>query len=282
MYYLVFAAVLLAALLDALQHVLIKGGTDPFARSLNVALAGGALALPLLIFTGLPQPAALPWLALSVCLGTAYWIALGRAYQSGALALVFPLSRGGGVLLSATGSHLWMSERLSIGEALVLALILTGLMVVAIGLSPRQGITPRAVLPSVVLGAIIGAFTLVDAVGVRAGGGALPYCLALYVGNACCVALFCLIRQGPRLAQDLDPGVFLSASLSMAAYALILFGFRHGPVATVAALAETSIVFAAVFGRVFLAEPTRPSQAFGLFMVMGGVTMLRLGLPGST
>lgn len=281
MYFLVFSAVILAALLDALQHVLIKGGADPFARSLAVAIAGGVIAAPLLVYTGLPPPEAWPWLALSVCLGALYWIALGLAYQSGTLAAVFPLSRGAGVLLSAAGSHLWMAERLTAGATLVLVTILIGLMLISTGLPPRHGLSPRALLASLCLGAIIGAFTLVDAVGVRVAGQALPYCLALYVGNALCISLFCAVCQRRRMASlplGTGPGVALSAGLSLAAYALILFGFRHAPVALVAALAETSLVFVAILGRVFLAEPTRPTQAFGLFVVVAGVMMLRLGM----
>ena len=279
MSYSILALVLVAAVLDAVQHCLIKSGTDPFARSLAVALAGGLIAAPLVLVVGLPDAAALPWLAGSVVVGTLYWIALGWAYQSGALAVVFPLSRGCGVVLTVLGSHLLVGERLSLGQTTVLCAILAGLALVTFGSRPKDRLTRTALIPSLCLGVIIGSFTLVDVMGVRVAGSALQYCLILYLGNAVGVGLFAAIRHGPRLARIRPaavPGIVSSACLSIAAYAMILFGFAHAPVALVAAVAESSIAFAALLGFVLLREPVRVSQSIGVLVIAAGVMLLRL------
>jgi drug/metabolite transporter (DMT)-like permease len=273
-------AVLIAALLDALQHYLIKSGTDPFARSLGVAIAGGLIAAPALAVTGLPAPGALPLLALSVLVGTLYWLTLGWAYQSGALAMVFPLSRGSGVVLAALGGSLILQERLSAGQAIMLCLMVLGIGMVAFGMRPKGRHLSRLDLaPTLCLGVIIAAFTLVDAVGVRLGGSALGYTLVLYLGNGLAVGAVALLRHGDRLAhlpRSTWPGIALSALMSLIAYALILYGMQHGPVAVVAALAETSILFAALLGIFWLREPTTASHSIGLSAIVAGVVLLRL------
>ncbi len=281
MSYSILALVLAAAVLDALQHCLIKSGVDPFARALAVALAGGLIAAPAVMVVGLPDAAALPWLAASVVAGTLYWIALGWAYQSGALAVVFPLSRGLGVMLTAVGSHVLVGEKLSPGQAMVLCAILAGLALVTFGMRPKNRLTLTTLIPSLCLGIVIGTFTLIDVIGVRVSGSALQYCLALYLGNAVGVGIFAAIRHGPRLARirpDALPGIIASAGLSIAAYAMILFGFAHAPAALVAAVAEASIAFAALLGFVLLREPTRVSHSIGVLVIAAGVVMLRLGV----
>lgn len=279
--YSILALVLAAAILDAVQHCLIKSGADPFARALAVAMAGGLIAAPLVMIVGLPDAAALPWLAGSVTFGTLYWIALGWAYQSGALAVVFPVSRGSGVMLTVLGSQVLVGERLGLGQATVLGAILAGLALVTFGMRPKDRVTLTTLIPSLCLGLVIGSFTLIDAMGVRVAGSALQYCLALYLGNAVAVGIFAVIRHGPRLARippDAVPGIVVSAGLSIAAYAMILFGFAHAPVALVAAVAEASIAFAALLGFVLLHEPARMSHSIGVLVIAAGVMMLRLGV----
>ena len=269
----VLAAVLAAALIDATQHCLIKSGANPFVRALYVAMAGGVLAAPLLTVTGLPAAAAWPLLAVSITLGSLYWLTLGWAYRGAALALVFPLSRGTGVVLTALGGRFIFRDRLTQSQGLMLTLILVGIFLVILSLRTRSR---SALASSLCLALLTAAFTLVDAAGVRLSGSPPAYCLTLYLGNALVVACFTLPRPDLRLPRAALPSIALSALFSLTAYALILYGLAHGPVAVVAALAETSIVFAALMGIFWLREGTTPRHALGLTVIALGVVLLRL------
>jgi drug/metabolite transporter (DMT)-like permease len=275
----VLAAVLSAAFLDALQHCLIKSGHDPFARALGVAVVGGVLALPLLFLTGLPAPASWPLLGLSIALGSLYWVTLGWAYHSGTLAMVFPLSRGSSVVLTALGGRFILQDRLTSTQGLMLVVMLLGLCLVAFSLRQKGRVSAGSLVPTACVALLTASFTLVDAAGVRLAGSATAYCLALYLGNALVVGGFAVVVHGNRLAglpRAALPGLALSAVLSLLAYTLILFGLRHGPVAIVAALAETSIVFAALLGIFWLRERTSPSHSLGLTAIAAAVILLRL------
>jgi drug/metabolite transporter (DMT)-like permease len=232
----------------------------------------------LLYVTGLPDPAAYPWLMASVVLGCLYWIALGAAYQTGALAMVFPLSRGTGVLLTTFGATTMMGETLAPVEMLTVAAVLAGLALVAVNGAPGT-FTLRGVGPSLVLAVIIAAFVLVDATGARASGSAAAYCAMLYVGNAIGIGMYAMTVHPGRIARLGRTAILPALSggaLSLVAYALILYGMTHAPIAVVAAMAETSIVFAGIIGVVWLREPAPFGHMAGLAMVAFGVFVLRL------
>lgn len=175
-----FALVLAAAVIDSLQHFLIKSGRDPFTRSLSVAMRGGVLAGPTLLITGMPDPAAWPVLAMSILLGSTYWFVLGWACRGEALAIVFPISRGAGIMLTALGGRFVLQDRLTTSQSWMLTLILAGLALIAFN---KRALGQKVALPSLCLAVVIAGFTLLDAAGVRLSGSALAYCCTLYLGN---------------------------------------------------------------------------------------------------
>ncbi|MBC2836392.1 EamA family transporter [Paragemmobacter straminiformis] len=280
MSHVVLLAVLAAALIDAVMHLLLKSERDCYAMSLLTGILGGGLGLVALCFTGLPDPAALPWLALSVLWGAGYWLMLGRAYDKGALGLVFPVARGGAVLLSTLVAAIFMAEHLSASALLVVLCILGGLALVTMNALP-QGLRLRGLGPTLGLAVVIAGYTVTDAVGVRLAGSATAYCAALYVGNAVVLSVFAARREGPRL-RALGPAALprgaLMAGMSLTIYGLVLFALQQAPVALVAALAETSIVFAAGLGYLWLREPARAAHTLGVLVIAGSVGMMHFAV----
>jgi drug/metabolite transporter (DMT)-like permease len=274
----VLAVILAAAALDALQHSLIKATGDAVSMALIVAMMGGLVALPVLAATGLPDPAAYPWLIASVAFGSLYWIVLGWAYQTHALAVVFPLSRGTAVLTTTLGAILFLDEALSPGQWLTVLTVVAGLVMIAT--HTAQGRMPLSALaPSLAVALVTSGFMLVDASGVRVSQSPAAYAAVLYLGNASGIGVYALLFQRRRLATFGPPMVIPAlwvAGMSLATYILILYAMTRAPVALVAALAETSIVFAAAIGVIWLREPARLGHLAGIAMVASGVVVLRL------
>lgn len=271
----IFALVLTAAFIDSLGHVLIKARGDPYHRALGVAIVGGILAAPLLLITGMPDPASWTILVVSILFGSMYWLALGWAYRGQALAVVFPLSRGAGIVLTAIGGYVFLHDRLTPSQNWMLILILAGLGLITFSQGPFRR---SAVVPSACLAVVIAGYTLMDATGVRLAGSPLAYCLALYVGNGLVVSALTLPRIGIRAPFADLPSVALAAAMSLTVYGMVLYALAHGPVAVISALAETSILFAALIGILWLRENTTPRHAIGLGLIALGVIMLRLDL----
>ena len=63
---------------------------------------------------------------------------------------------------------------------------------------------------------------------------------------------------------------------SVAAYGIVLWAMTRAPVAAVAALRETSVLFAAIIGAVLLKEKLGPGRLAGAVGVVLGVAALKL------
>ena len=272
-------AVLFGALLHAGWNALVKAGTDKALDTALLNLMGGVLALPILALAGLPGVAALPWLLASATIHVLYYALLTAAYRHGELALTYPLMRGTAPLLVALGSATLFAEALS-GPAFAGVLAICG-GVVLLGLS-RHGVdSGRAVALALANAVVIAGYTVVDAHGVRASTNAAAYIAALEILNVLPFGAIVLMQRGGAAvmqhARRRTPLVSLGAAASLASYGIALWAMTRAPVASVAALRETSVLFAAIIGAWQLHERFTPRRALGTAAILAGVAALRLG-----
>jgi phosphonate utilization associated putative membrane protein len=282
----VVAAVLFGALLHASWNALIKAGSDTSLDTALIHVMGCVVALPLLLWAGLPVPAAWPWLAASLVIHVGYYVALAGAYRHGDLGFTYPIMRGLGpllvaVVLGATGGSI-IDEQLSFSTLLGVAGISGGVLLV--GLSRAAGGDHRRALRFALLNAaIIAAYTIVDGIGVRASGNALQYVALLFLLDG--IPYFLLVMHGRGKAERPAawahmrarwPLALLGTLASLGSYGIALWAMTRAPVAAVAALRETSVLFAAVIGTWLLKEPFGMQRAAGTLCIVGGVMALRL------
>lgn len=282
----VLAAVLCGAALHAGWNALIKSATD---KSLDTALIhalGPAIAVPLLYFTGLPPAAAWPYIGLSTLIHIGYYVALASAYRHGDLGLTYPLMRGGAPLLVAVGGQVWIGEVLSPAAWAGVATVSLGVVLLGLARGGHTGPEAqrrKAVRVALCNAAIIAAYTVVDGLGVRAAGHAGAYVAALFLFDG--LPYFALVLWQRR--ADLPaarrymaarwPVAALGTAASLGSYGIALWAMTRAPVATVAALRETSVLFAAVLGTWLLREPFGWQRAAGTAVIVAGVVALRLG-----
>lgn len=284
----VIAAVLLGALLHAGWNVLVKSGRDKSLDTALVHFMAGVVALPLLAWVGLPDAACLPFIALSVLIHTGYYAALAGAYHHGELGLTYPLMRGVAPLLVALGSAFIVAESPSVAAWTGILGITLGVALVGLA-HPGRALHHRKALAYALANAVlIAGYTFVDAAGVRtevAGGGqAMRYVLLLFVLDSLPYTAGLWLRRGPAGRAtfiDYARGRWAVAALgggaSIASYAIALWAMTHSPVASVAALRETSVLFAALLGTWLLKERFGLQRAAGTVVIVAGVMALRLG-----
>jgi drug/metabolite transporter (DMT)-like permease len=277
----VFLAVLAAAALHALWNTLAKGSADRFLSIMLVAVASGVIALPFLPFLPPPKPAAWSWLLASGVIHIGYFIYLARAYQSGDLAQVYPIARGTAPLLVAMFGGGLLAERLS-GTAMAgLALLVPGLWLMTFrGGRDLAKLSAGPVLAAFATACFTAAYTIVDGIGVRASGHALSYSLWLFaLMGAFMLAVTLHLRGRPVVSQllgnwktGLGGGV-----MAVSAYSIALWAMTRAPVTLVAALRETSVLFAALFAAVLLKEPLTTWRLAAMGLIVAGIVLLRLG-----
>jgi phosphonate utilization associated putative membrane protein len=270
--------VLFGALLHASWNALVKSSTDKALDTALIHLFGSVLTLPLLFLVGLPRPEAWPYIAASAAIHIAYYFLLVGAYKNGELGLTYPLMRGSAPLLVALTSVLTLGEILQPLAWLGVLAICTG--VLALGLTPHALESRRAVMFAMCNAVVIAIYTVVDAQGARSSGNALQYVVALFVVDGWPFGLYILMQRGRSVwvpyARARWPIAMGGAAASLGSYGIALWAMTKAPVATVAALRETSVLFAVLIGVWFLKERLTAQRLIGASAIVVGVVALRL------
>jgi drug/metabolite transporter (DMT)-like permease len=274
----VVAAVLLGALLHAIWNAILKKGGNPSLDAATVAAGAALTAIVLIPFLPKPAPEVWPYILASTCLQTLYFHLLGAAAKAGDLGLVYPVMRGTAPLLAAAASSLVMQEHLS-NEMLAGILAISG-GVLTLAVDARRG-SGRAMAVALLNACVIATYSFVDGLGARVMGHALAY--ALWISLLPPLPLFLLAawRRGAPAVRAHIAGHWLGGVLgggaSIASYALALWAMTRVPIATVAALRETSILFAVVIGIVLLGERPSPARLIAAGTIALGALTLKLG-----
>lgn len=269
-------AVLAAAAAHAAWNALLKAGADPLLDAALLALAGGVIAAPLLALVEPPHSAAWPFLAASAAIHVGYYATLVLAYRAGDLSHGYPIMRGTAPLIVALASAAAFGEPLSAAAWAGVVLICGG--VLSLGLA-GGGATHRASAWALANAAIIAAYTLVDGTGVRAAGGAERYVVWLLLFMGLPFGLIVLASRPKALARHAARHwlrALAGAALSGASYGVALWAMTRAPVAVVAALRETSVIFGALIGAWLLREGRFAPRLAGAATVFAGVIALRL------
>jgi drug/metabolite transporter (DMT)-like permease len=272
----VFGIVLLGAVLHASWNALVKGAGDKLLTTVAVALAAGLLAA--LALPALPPPARASWpfLAASMVLQVIYYLLVAAVYSWADLGRAYPLMRGTAPLLVSAFGVLVLGERLPAAAWAGVATLCAGILTLAAGgaRGDRRGLA-LALANAVV----IAAYTLVDGLGVRRSGSPVAYTLWIFLLTALPFAAWAALavraELGRFLAAHWRRGLAGGAG-SVASYALALWAMTRAPVAVVAALRETSILFGAALAALVLKEKLGPAGIAAAGLIAAGAAMLRL------
>ena len=272
-------AVLGAGLLHASWNALLNSapGGAPMLDTAAVVAGSCIWALLALPFVALPDPAAWKFVAASSVIHFAYYVTLAHAYRTGDLSFAYPLMRGTAPLIVTVLGIAFLRELPTPHVALGIVLICAGIVSIAFFRRERH---PRAAAYWAFANAgIIAAYTLVDGSGARASGNAIAYVTWLIFLEGLPFIAWVLWRGGkPAIAylrRDAGRGL-LGGACSLAAYGIVLYAMTRAPVAAVAALRETSVLFAALMGGVWLKEGLGPMRLAGAASVVAGVAALKL------
>jgi drug/metabolite transporter (DMT)-like permease len=276
----VFAAVLVAAACHASWNALLKIRLDPFATIAIITVACGAIALPLVPFVGVPPLIAWPWVLGSVALHFAYYIGLTEAYRTGDMSQVYPIARGSAPLMTAILSTLLVGEHLSSLGWIGILVLVSGVFLLSIrGGRDLANIDRRAVGFAFFTATTICGYSMVDGIGGRISGNPHAYAAWLFVCDGGGMLVFALARRGRSILVDTKSywklGL-IGGALSVAAYWIAIWAMTKAPIAIVATLRETSVLFGAMIAVIFLKEPLRAPRVVAALLIVCGLVLIRL------
>jgi drug/metabolite transporter (DMT)-like permease len=295
-------AVLGAGFLHAAWNALLKSSTggDPMLDTATV-VAGSALWAGVLVpFVPLPNPSAWWFIAASSAIHFGYYFTLAQAYRTGDLSFAYPLMRGTAPLLVTLLGSVFLRELPSPAMMLGITLISMGIMSIAFvrsGASPAPQATdgadtrdvagagrrahPRqAAYWAFANAGLIAAYTLVDGSGARASGNAVAYVAWLIFLEGIPFLVWIVARRGRHAlgyVRNTARIGLIGGVCSLAAYGIVLWAMTRAPIAAIAALRETSVLFAAIMGSLWLKEGFGWRRVAGAASVVAGIAALKLG-----
>jgi drug/metabolite transporter (DMT)-like permease len=272
------AIVLVAAITHASWNALVKFSGDRLLMATCIQGMGVVLGSVLVWFVPLPSAEAWPFIAASVIIHTTYHLTLINAYRVGDLSFVYPLARGAAPLMIAVGAAIWASEFPNGVAMFGIALVSIGIMSMGFekALRHRGNILPFAL--ALLVGLHIAAYSVVDGIGIRKGD-AFAYIVWLHAleGFPFFIWVFAFRRWDfvDFIAVNWKPAV-TAGILGKVAYALVLYAFVEGALASVTALRETSVLFAAIIGALFLDEKFGWQRWLAAVLIVTGVIVIQL------
>jgi drug/metabolite transporter (DMT)-like permease len=275
----VFLAVLAGAAMHAGWNALVKTGLDRTTSIFLLALIQGAISLALLPLFAAPSALSWPWIAVSALLHTGYKIFLIRAYEHGDMSQVYPLARGSAPLIVALAGIFLLHENLTAMKFAAVCAIGFGVMMMSSKLGGGEAMPRKALLFALGTALFTASYTLVDGIGAQLSGTASGFTLWMFVGDGILMTIYALFVRGRGLFAAARGNLLsgtAAGALSLGSYWIAIWAFTLAPIALVAALRETSVLFAMLIAVFLLGEKASVQRWFAAGLILAGIVLMRL------
>jgi len=278
--------VLISAFLHAFWNLLLKRANSGLALMWLIFVSMVVVYLPVAAIIVITQQPIIGWRELVAMFGNGvlqliYFLLLNQSYRFGDLSVVYPLARGSGPLLVTVYAITFIGETPTIWALGGATLIAVGVLILSFN---PQGLrapgAAKGVMFALLTGATIATYTLWDRYAVH--DLKIDPFLYLWVGS---VAQWLIItpfvlRRGAELGDEWRAHwkVALSiGTISIFAYALILFALTFTQVSYIAPAREISVLVGSMMGSRVLAEELSARRLIAAAAMVVGMIGLALG-----
>lgn len=267
-----------AAVLHATWNVIVKGGDNKLFETAINALGGGLGAAVFLPFVSLPAPEAWPFLILSCIFHLGYYFCISAAYKFVDLSYGYTIMRGCAPMLTAFALML-LGDPLPPAGWLGVALLCGGVLTLTTDSLRGKSFQFKGTLAALGTSAVIMCYTISDGYGARASGNGFSYTCWIFVLNIFLLNGYVLLRHGTvyvrYLRKRAKVGLF-GGLCGLGSYGIALWAMTVAPIALVAALRETSVIFGMLMAVFFLGEKCTIARICAIIMVVCGAMIVRI------
>jgi drug/metabolite transporter (DMT)-like permease len=279
---------LFAAVMHAVFGALQKGRHDPWLSRGAIDFCYGLMAAPVALFI-VPWPEPHMWgiFAGMLAIHVIYKITQGMAYAHGAYTVVYPVVRGLGPLVTVIAAGFVFGETFALAQwGGVLLLTLSILALAGVNLSRETRVNRSelrlALMWACLGGVMVAAYTTYDAYGIRATADPFTF-LAwfFFIDGLVVFPWVALIRwRKMPVRADVTPLMtrgFIGGIVAFLSFGSIMMATRLDSVGEAAVLRETSPVFAALIGWLFLKETVGPTRGILMGLIALGAVFVEFG-----
>jgi drug/metabolite transporter (DMT)-like permease len=272
---LAFPLIIFSALIHAVYNALIKAARDKLVARMLMALTSSVLIMPVAFFVPLPSPGLLSLLGGTAIVHFTYQMAQIKSLQHADYTLAYPVSRGTAPLIVAGFAPLVLGDVVSPWQLAGIAVISLAILSMAFSAPKGNG---TGLMFAAITGMAIAAYTLIDAKGSRMAPHPLTFIVWFFIFDSIVISTFTLTQHRQRFIAAFRHEwklAILNGMLGICTFGAALLAFRFGNAPVMAALRETSVLFAMLIGFVFLAERFGPKRILAILGIAAGVAIIR-------
>jgi uncharacterized membrane protein len=269
-----YAAVLVAALAHASWNALLKNSGDRVLMLSSIRLVGLVAGIVTAALVPLPSAESLPYLAGAAAIHYAYFALMIASYRVGDMNQVYPIARGIAPVLVLLPAAWLAGETIGAVPVLAVGLISAGVALLASG---GKSTSRTALVLAVCTGISIAGYSVLSGEGIRRSGSLLGYIAWLEISTGVGMVCFASTRSTQALSAFVQAHwrpALAAGVLSVAGFGIALVAMSVAPIAQVVALRETSVVFAACIGSLFLGERFGARRIAASVIVASGLVLL--------
>ena len=275
----VFIAVIFAAIIHSVWNGMIKKHKDKYIALVAVVLGHVPLSIIVIIFTPMISVESIPYIFISSIFLAGYEWCLLSAYRLEDYTKVYPVARGSAPIFIVLFSLLFFSINISLFELIGIFTVSIGIIILSFQ-NFKNIKNYTAIFYAIATGFFISCYSLTDGFGAKTSLSPINYTAWLLILNATVTfpILLVIMKKTDALKNVFTKGkkiFFIGGPLSYTAYAIVVWAFTQAPVPVVAALRETSIIFALLIGSFFLKEKLNLFKIASVLTIFFGVILLK-------
>jgi|TARA_B110000914_G_scaffold177994_1_gene159674 drug/metabolite transporter (DMT)-like permease len=278
--------VLIAAVLHASFGALQKGRHDPWLSRGSIDINYFMIMLPVALFVvPWPEPKMWPIFFCAWLIHTIYKWFQAEAYSRGAYTVVYPIVRGTSPILTIFIAGILFGEKFSIIQWVGVLTMCIGIFGIALynlfKTSVDRDILKMAIILAILTGVGAAAYTAFDAYGIRQTVDPFTFIAWLFVFDGVVFPIIAIWRLrnmtniptlGPLYLRGLCGGI-----IAILSFGAIMMATRLDKVGEAAVLRETSTIFAAIIGYIFLKETVGIVRFLMIALIAIGAVTVELG-----
>ncbi len=275
-----------AAALHAVFGALQKGRHDPWLSRGAIDACYGLMAAPVALFVvPFPEPHMWPIFLGALLIHTGYKLAQAMAYTRGNYTVVYPVVRGTAPLFTVIGAYIIFGEIFTVTQWFGVLVLLTGIFGLAVYnllfLTVDRDLLPAALVMAFITGGFVAAYTTYDAFGIRATADPFTFLAWFFLIDGFVMPMIAYVRwrrmpDPPPFAPLFVRGV-IGGIVAFFSFGSIMLATRLDKVGEAAVLRETSPVFAAAIGWIFLRDSIGPWRLILIVLIAAGAVIVELG-----
>jgi drug/metabolite transporter (DMT)-like permease len=275
---LLILAVLGAAILHAGWNTLVKKSDDKLTGVMLILAGSTVCGLICIAFLPAPRPESYPYIVASGIIHVIYFSLMTVVYRTAHLSVTYPITRGTAPLIISSVTILLLGEfpgARAIGAILCLS---CGVLWLAWDGIRNEGLDRRSFIAALANAVVIAAYTIVDGEGGRLSKSPFVYNAWSDIATAVPFFPIAVALRGRPLIGAIATGWKLAAvggSASFLAYGIVIWAMSHAPIALVAALRETSVLFGVALASLVLGERFGKTRYVAVVLMLAGLVIVR-------